>query len=60
MDEWIDQWSTVEEPAPKPAKKAPARKSAARKSPTKRASAEAIGANPTRRYGSGSSRSLAR
>jgi polyhydroxyalkanoate synthase len=43
-------------PAKKPvAKKAPAKKAAAKKSPR----ADAIGANPDRRYGSASSRSLA-
>ena len=49
-------------PAKKVAKKAPARKTAAaKKSPTKKvASAEAIGANPSRRYGSGGSRALSR
>jgi translation initiation factor IF-2 len=42
--------------APAPAKKAPAKKAPARKSAP---SADRIGSNPARRYGSGSSRSLA-
>jgi polyhydroxyalkanoate synthase len=53
--------------AKKPAaKKAPAKKLATKKTPAKKAAAEtappdtAIGANPTRRYGSAGSRSLAR
>ena len=53
MDEWIDQWST---PAAK--KRAPAKK----KPPTRKKTPdrEAIGSNPTRRYGSAGSRSLGR
>ncbi|GAA2137233.1 alpha/beta hydrolase [Nocardioides koreensis] len=43
------------------AKKAPAKKTPAKKKPAKKtASAEAIGANPSRRYGSGGSRALSR
>ena len=94
LDEWIDQWSTDEEPkAPTKvaatkaaAKKAPANKTAANKAPAKKAaskkapakkasskkaaakkpaakksaSKEAIGSNPSRRYSSQGSRSLAR
>ena len=67
MDEWISRWSTAERAAPrkrtrKPAaKKSPAKKVPAKKAPTKTpASEEAIGINPTRRYGSAGSRSLAR
>jgi len=54
-------------PAKKPAaRKTPAKKPAAKKTPTKKTAAQAtppdtaIGANPTRRYGSAGSRSLAR
>ncbi|GAA1165072.1 alpha/beta hydrolase [Nocardioides aquiterrae] len=52
-------------PAKTAAKKAPAKKSAAKKTAAKAAkrpaaSKDAIGANPTRRYGSGGSRALAR
>jgi polyhydroxyalkanoate synthase len=49
-----------------PAKKAPAKKSAAKKAPARKApakksaSADAIGSNPARRYGSGGSRALSR
>ena len=55
-----------DEPVEKaPAKKSPAKKAAAKKAPAKKAAAkkspraDAIGANPDRRYGSASSRSLA-
>ena len=49
LDEWIGQWSSVEDTPAKPtrAKKA-------------RPSRDSIGANPKRRYGSAGSRSLAR
>jgi len=65
LDEWVGQWSTTNDAAPtvrkaatrKPAKK-PAAKSAAPKTPSP--DPDAIGVNPTRRYGSASSRSLAR
>lgn len=43
-----------------PAKKAPVRKTAAKKTVAKKAADPAIGVNPTRRYGSAGSRSLAR
>ena len=43
-----------------PAKPAPANQAPAKPAPENQASREAIGANPTRRYGSGGSRSLAR
>jgi polyhydroxyalkanoate synthase len=73
MDEWISKWSSDAEDAPTPtakktaarkkaatkkaaAKKSAAKKSAAKKSPTR----EAIGTNPSRRYGSAGSRSLSR
>lgn len=47
MDEWIDQWSSAgEDPPAAPGKPKPASKGA-------------IGSNPTRRYGSAGSRSLA-
>lgn len=61
LDEWVDEWTAAAvAPAPKkrPAtKKAPAKKAAPRK---KAASKDAIGANPSRRYGSGGSRALSR
>ncbi len=75
LDEWVGQWSTADEvtPAEKPTTKKATRKKAAKKSAAKKAStkkaasarrpapdADAIGVNPTRRYGSASSRSLAR
>ena len=65
MDEWIEQWSTPARTAAKKTaakkktgakKKATAKKTAARKT----ADREAIGVNPTRRYGSAGSRSLGR
>ena len=75
LDEWVAQWSSDAEGVPtptakkaarkaakkSPAKKAPAKKATAAKKPAKKAgSAEAIGANPSRRYGSGGSRALSR
>jgi translation initiation factor IF-2 len=45
-------------PAEKPAKKAPAKKAPAKKKAPAGAAADAIGTNPTRRYGSASSRGL--
>ena len=56
MDEWISQWSTTEQDARVEA--APAK--ATNPSKRSRASAEAIGANPKRRYSSKGSRTLAR
>jgi polyhydroxyalkanoate synthase len=41
-----------------PAKKAPAKKAPAKKAPAKKASADTIGSNPSRRYGSAGSRAL--
>jgi poly[(R)-3-hydroxyalkanoate] polymerase subunit PhaC len=68
LDEWIAEHSSTEAEVPKPraartraaAKKAPAKKTPAKK-PAKKvtARADAIGSNPERRYGSGSSRGLA-
>ena len=83
MDEWIEQWSSDDAPAPttrrtkkakkrkldatprtegqKAPKKPPAvRKTTTHKAPAKDATpaSDAIGANPTRRYGSAGSRSL--
>jgi polyhydroxyalkanoate synthase len=73
LDEWITENSTPESapstrsPARKtPTKKSPAKKPAAKNAPAKRqasakrtaASADAIGANPNRRYASASSRGL--
>jgi polyhydroxyalkanoate synthase len=71
LDEWFEQWSGADAKkvaARKPAKKAPAKKAAAKKAPAKKAPAakkpapskDSIGANPTRRYGSGGSRALSR
>jgi polyhydroxyalkanoate synthase len=75
LDEWVGQWSTTDEAAPtvkkaatkKTAKKAVAKKAASKKPSAKTAAPktpspdpDAIGVNPTRRYGSASSRSLAR
>ena len=76
LDEWVGQWSTTDEAAPtvkkaarkKTAKKTVAKKTASKKSAAKTAERprqpspdpDAIGVNPTRRYGSASSRSLAR
>jgi polyhydroxyalkanoate synthase subunit PhaC len=50
LDEWVGQWSTDDEPAPT------VNKAARKPSPDP----DAIGVNPTRRYGSASSRNLAR
>jgi polyhydroxyalkanoate synthase len=84
LDEWIEQWSSDDAPAPTPrrtkkakakkkkdaapktagqkaAKKPPAvRRTTTHKAPAKDATPtpDAIGANPTRRYGSAGSRSL--
>jgi polyhydroxyalkanoate synthase len=75
LDEWVGQWSTPEKakPVKKAAtkkaatkkatvKKAAAKKAATKKAPAKKvaASTDTIGSNPTRRYGSAGSRSLAR
>jgi len=66
LDEWLTQWaSDGAGPTARPARRAPAKKAAptsapASSAPPKQASREAIGANPSRRYGSGGSRSLAR
>jgi polyhydroxyalkanoate synthase len=72
LDEWVGRWSTPDEEAP--AKEKAATRSAARRPASSKASrraapggsapappgADTIGANPARRYGSASSRSLAR
>jgi polyhydroxyalkanoate synthase len=62
IDEWVDEWSgaaPAKVPARKTAaKKAPARKAPAKKAPAKKASADTIGSNPSRRYGSAGSRAL--
>jgi len=60
MDEWIDQWSTPAETARKAPKQKPAKKVAKKSAGKKGADREAIGTNPTRRYGSAGSRSLGR
>ncbi len=73
MDEWIEQYSTPDDRAPKPVKKAAAKKTAgkktaAKKAPAKKAAKAAevvpnrstIGANPERRFSSASSRDLAK
>jgi polyhydroxyalkanoate synthase len=57
LDEWIGQWSSTTAATPTAKKVASRRKGA---EPSSEASADAIGVNPTRRYGSESSRSLAR
>ncbi len=74
MDEWISEHSSPDAEKLTPAarkkaakatakkataKKAPAAKATARRTPAKKASKAAIGANPSRRYGSASSRTLA-
>jgi polyhydroxyalkanoate synthase len=75
LDEWVGQWSTTDEAAPtvkKAARKKSAKKTVAKKTASKKPAAktaapktpspdpDGIGVNPTRRYGSASSRSLAR
>jgi polyhydroxyalkanoate synthase subunit PhaC len=75
LDEWVGQWSTTDEAAPtvkKAARKKPAKKTVAKKTASKKPAAktaapktpspdpDGIGVNPTRRYGSANSRSLAR
>jgi polyhydroxyalkanoate synthase len=67
IDEWVDEWSGVA-PAKVPARKAPAKRTAAkntaakktpaRKTAATKASADTIGSNPSRRYGSAGSRAL--
>ena len=59
LDEWFTQWASDRETAT-PAGSPGAAKAPAAKAPAAKPSREAIGANPTRRYGSGGSRSLAR
>jgi polyhydroxyalkanoate synthase len=69
MDAWIDQWSSAADSTKREARKQSAPRSGG-KSTRKPASAstrkpasadrEAIGANPTRRYGSAGSRALSR
>jgi polyhydroxyalkanoate synthase len=56
LDEWVERWATdhADEPAPD----APATRKPVAGKPA--ASRDSIGSNPTRRYGSGGSRSLAR
>jgi polyhydroxyalkanoate synthase len=69
LDEWVGQWSTPEAKpvrrrrTRKPAARTPTpKKTAAEQSPAEgsAAGADTIGSNPTRRYGSSGSRSLAR
>lgn len=66
IDAWVARWSTQEEPPAAPAgRRTTTKKSAPRAAAKKRArrtpaSSGTIGSNPTRRYGSGGSRSLAR
>ena len=66
IDAWVDEWSggplpTKRTAAKKPAsKKKGAKKGAAKKAAAAEASAGSIGSNPSRRYGSASSRSLSR
>jgi polyhydroxyalkanoate synthase len=56
LDEWVNEWSAAT-PAPR---KRTARKAPAKKAPATEPSAETIGTNPGRRYGSAGSRSLLR
>src|SRR3546814_12557900 len=71
IDSWISKWSSDQpevgdEPTPAaatkkaPAKKTPMKKTAARKPKPGAQDAESIGASPPPRYGSGTSRSLAK
>lgn len=72
LDEWLDEWSRTALPAPtkKTARKRPAKKATpAKKAGTAKKAAgskktaarpDAIGSNPSRRYGSAGSRGLAR
>ncbi|MFM6852146.1 MAG: hypothetical protein ACKOVB_23900, partial [Terrabacter sp.] len=57
LDEWVAQWSGE---VPTPARTRHGKKAAAKKAPAKKASAETIGSNPSRRYGSSGSRALGR
>ena len=56
LDEWVERWAT--DHADGPAPDAPATRKPVAGKPA--ASRDSIGSNPTRRYGSGGSRSLAR
>ena len=62
LDEWFTQWASDRDTAdtgregPEPRRREPRRRHPA--APAAKPSREAIGANPTRRYGSGGSRSL--
>ncbi len=71
LDEWVRQWTEVAAAPPRrvrkrpakaakkaPAKKAPAKQARAKKAAAKKPAEPALGANPQRRYGSGSSRAL--
>ena len=58
LDEWFTQWAS--DRADTAHRKAPGHRAGARPRPRQKPSRDAIGANPTRRYGSGGSRSLAR
>ncbi|WP_416955808.1 alpha/beta fold hydrolase [Nocardioides sp. T5] len=69
IDEWVDEWSgdplptkrtAAKKPAPKKGsqKKGAAKKGAAKAAAAAEASAGSIGSNPSRRYGSASSRAL--
>jgi polyhydroxyalkanoate synthase len=83
IDEWIDQWTQAEAPAPPAAttrrttrkaaakkpvttrkaaakKPAPAKKRAATQTPARKNASDAIGTNPSRRFGSAGSRALGR
>ena len=55
LDEWFEQWSGKREAARKPPRRRRPPRSRARQ---EGAAADTIGTNPTRRYGSGSSRAL--
>ena len=56
LDEWVDRWASD---TGVPPARAGGRASTGAKRPPHAASRDAIGANPTRRYGSGGSRALA-
>lgn len=67
LDEWVDEWTAAAPVAKKSTRRKTAAKKTAAKKTTKKAaprkkvaSKDTIGANPTRRYGSGGSRALSR
>jgi polyhydroxyalkanoate synthase len=61
LDEWFEQWSGAPPATSPPPKKPQPKKRSPRKRPAAaKPSEDTIGTNPTRRYGSGSSRALSR